>query len=172
MAEIPNIIPALPELFLASVGMALLMLGVFHKTGGIEDIKASRLISLLSVVTLLLAVMLVSTLSGGRLVSFANMFVSDTFAVYCKVLVLAGSALAIIISHGFRERHDMARFEYSILILFATLGMMMMISANDLISLYVGLELQSLSPCWWPTRRSRRSATCGGCSLARTCASP
>ena len=92
MAEIPNIIPALPELFLASVGMALLMLGVFHKTGGIEDIKASRLISLLSVVTLLLAVMLVSTLSGGRLVSFANMFVSDTFAVYCKVLVLAGSA--------------------------------------------------------------------------------
>ncbi|MCZ6467543.1 MAG: NADH-quinone oxidoreductase subunit NuoN, partial [Alphaproteobacteria bacterium] len=62
-----------------------------------------------------------------------------------KVLVLVGSALAIIISRGFLERHDMARFEYSILILFATLGMMMMISANDLISLYVGLELQSLS---------------------------
>ena len=145
MAEIPNIIPALPEMFLASVAMALLMLGVFHKTGGINDIKASRLISLLSIVALLLAVLLVSTLSGGRLPTFANMFVSDTFAVYCKILVLAGSALAIIISYGFLERHDMARFEYSILILFATLGMMMMISANDLISLYVGLELQSLS---------------------------
>lgn len=145
MAEIPNIIPALPELFLACVVMALLMLGVFHKTGGIEDVKASRLISLLCVVALLLAVMLVSTLSGGRLAAFQNMFVSDTFAVYCKVLVLVGSALGIIISQGFLERHEAARFEYAILIVFAALGMMMMISANDLISLYVGLELQSLS---------------------------
>ena len=146
LAEIPSIIPALPELFLALVVMALLMLGVFHKTGSIlEDAKASRLISLLSVIALLLALLLVSTLSGGRLITFSNMFVSDTFAVYCKVLVLIGSALAIIISQGFLVRHDMARFEYSLLIVFATLGMMMMISANDLISLYVGLELQSLS---------------------------
>jgi NADH-quinone oxidoreductase subunit N len=61
------------------------------------------------------------------------------------VLVLIGSALAIVLSFRFQERHDMARFEYAILIVFATLGMMMMISANDLISLYVGLELQSLS---------------------------
>jgi NADH-quinone oxidoreductase subunit N len=145
LADTPNIIPALPELFLALVIMALMMLGVFHKTGGIEDLKASRLISLLSVIALLLAVMLVSTLSGGRLLTFSGMFVSDTFAVYTKVLVLIGSALAIVLSHGFQERHDMARFEYPILILFATLGMMMMISANDLISLYMGLELQSLS---------------------------
>ncbi len=145
LASIPNIIPALPELFLALIIMALMMLGVFHKTGGKEDVKASRLISLLSVISLLLAILLVSTLSGGRLVTFSNMFVSDTFAVYCKVLVLTGSALAIVLSFGFQERHDMARFEYAILIVFATLGMMMMISANDLISLYVGLELQSLS---------------------------
>jgi len=146
LAEIPSIIPALPELFLALAVMAMLMLGVFHKTGStLEDTKASRLISLLSVIALLLAMLLVSTLSGGRLMTFSNMFVSDTFAVYCKVLVLLGSALAIVISQGFLERHDMARFEYSLLIVFATLGMMMMISANDLISLYVGLELQSLS---------------------------
>ena len=146
LAEIPSIIPALPELFLALVIMALLMLGVFHKTGTTQDdTKASKLISLLSVIALLLALLLVSTLSSGRLMTFSNMFVSDAFAVYCKVLVLIGSALAIIISHGFLERHAMARFEYSLLILFATLGMMMMISANDLISLYVGLELQSLS---------------------------
>ncbi len=145
LADIPNIIPALPELFLALIIMALMMLGVFHKTGGKEDVKASRLISLLSVISLLLAILLVSTLSGGRMTTFANMFVSDTFAVYCKVLVLTGSALAIVLSFRFQERHDMARFEYAILIVFATLGMMMMISANDLISLYVGLELQSLS---------------------------
>ncbi len=145
LAEIPNIIPALPELFLALIIMALMMLGVFHKTGAKEDVKASRLISLLSVISLLLAILLLSTLSGGRLLTFSNMFVSDTFAVYCKVLVLTGSSLAIVLSFGFQERHDMARFEYAILIVFATLGMMMMISANDLISLYVGLELQSLS---------------------------
>jgi NADH-quinone oxidoreductase subunit N len=145
LASIPNIMPTLPELFLALIIMALMMLGVFHKTGGKEDVKASRLISLLSVISLLLAILLVSTLSGGRLMTFSGMFVSDTFAVYCKVLVLIGSALAIVLSFRFQERHDMARFEYAILIVFATLGMMMMISANDLISLYVGLELQSLS---------------------------
>ena len=97
IANAPDIIPALPELFLAIIIMALMMMGVFHKNGGIEDIKASRLISLLSVISLLLAVMLVWTLSGGRLVTFAGMFVSDTFAVYCKVLVLIGSALAIVL---------------------------------------------------------------------------
>ena len=65
LASIPNIIPTLPELFLALIIMALMMLGVFHKTGGKEDVKASRLISLLSVISLLLAILLVSTLSGA-----------------------------------------------------------------------------------------------------------
>ena len=146
MAEVPNVVPALPELFLASAIMAMLMLGVFQPRDTAEkEIKASRLISFLSVITLILAVLLVSTLSGGRLVTFQNMFVSDPFAVYSKILVLIGSALAIVISPDFIERHGMARFEYSILIVFATLGMMMMISANDLIALYLGLEMQSLS---------------------------
>ncbi|MAF94306.1 MAG: NADH-quinone oxidoreductase subunit NuoN [Rhodospirillaceae bacterium] len=146
MAEVPNVVPALPELFLASAIMAMLMLGVFQPWDTAEkEVKASRLISFLSIITLILAALLVSTLSGGRLVTFQNMFVSDPFAVYSKILVLIGSALAIVISQGFIERHAMARFEYSILIVFATLGMMMMISANDLIALYLGLEMQSLS---------------------------
>ncbi len=146
MLEVPNVVPALPELFLASAIMAMLMLGVFQPRDTAEkEIKASRLISFLSIITLILAILLVSTLSGGRLVTFQNMFVSDPFAIYSKILVLIGSALAIVISQGFIERHAMARFEYSILIVFATLGMMMMISANDLIALYVGLEMQSLS---------------------------
>ena len=146
MAEVPNVVPALPELFLALAIMAMLMLGVFQPRDTAEkEIKASRLISFLSIITLILAMLLVSTLSGGRLVTFQNMFVSDPFAIYSKILVLIGSALAIVISQGFIERHAMARFEYSILIVFATLGMMMMISANDLIALYVGLEMQSLS---------------------------
>ncbi len=146
MSEVPNVVPALPELFLALAIMAMLMLGVFQPRDTAEkEIKASRLISFLSIITLILAVLLVSTLSGGRLVTFQNMFVSDPFAIYSKILVLIGSTLAIVISQGFIERHAMARFEYSILIVFATLGMMMMISANDLIALYIGLEMQSLS---------------------------
>ena len=146
MLEVPDVIPALPELFLASAIMAMLMLGVFQPRDTAEkEIKASRLISFLSVTSLILAVLWVLMLSGGRLVTFQNMFVSDPFAVYSKILVLIGSALAIVISQGFIERHAMARFEYSILIVFATLGMMMMISANDLIALYLGLEMQSLS---------------------------
>ena len=146
MAEVPNVVPALPELFLALAIMALLMLGVFQpRDTAKKEVKASRLISFLCIITLVLAMLLVSTLSGGRLVTFQNMFVSDSFAVYSKILVLIGSALAIVISQGFIERHGMARFEYSILIVFATLGMMMMISANDLIALYLGLEMQSLS---------------------------
>ena len=92
-----------------------------------------------------MTLLLVISLSGGRILTFENLFVSDAFAVYCKVLVLLGSSLAIVLSFGFQERNNMARFEYGILILFATLGMLMMISANDFISLYVGLELQSLA---------------------------
>ena len=62
-----------------------------------------------------------------------------------KVVVLIGSIAAIIMSTGYAREQGFARFEYPLLIVIATLGMMMMISANDLIALYLGLELQSLS---------------------------
>ena len=67
MAEVPNVVPALPELFLALASMALLMLGVFQpRDTAKKEVKASRLISFLSIITLVLAMLLVSTLSGGR----------------------------------------------------------------------------------------------------------
>ena len=84
-------------------------------------------------------------MSGARVMAFGSLFVSDAFAVFCKILVLLGSVMTMTISRGFLERQGMARFEYPILVVFATLGMMMMVSANDLISLYLGLEMQSLS---------------------------
>src|SRR3546814_21009055 len=62
-----------------------------------------------------------------------------------KLLVLAGSAVSLVMALRYIEREDMARFEFSVLILLATVGMMMMISANDMLALYLGLELQSLS---------------------------
>ena len=146
LAQVPDLMPILPELFLALVIMALLMFGVFQKGGRKEiDISAFRIIFWLSVVSLVLVLLLVLALSGGRLVGFGGLFVSDPFSGFCKVLVLIGSAATLIMAQQFLERHDMARFEYPVLVMFATLGMLMMISANDLISLYLGLEMQSLS---------------------------
>lgn len=147
MAEVPNLIPALPELFLALTAMGLLMLGVFQKEDDAErSAQTSRLISRIGAVTLILTLLLVTTIANrGPSVTFNDMFIVDDFTVFVKVLVLIASCLSIIIAQDYLESQGMARFEYTVLILFATLGMLLMVSANDLMALYLGLELQSLS---------------------------
>ncbi len=129
---------AFPEIFLAVASMALLMVGVFQKPG-----SSSGLVSWLGVFALGITLILVLS-DEGRSVSFAGLFVVDSFARFAKVLILIGSAAALVMSQGFIKREGMDRFEYPVLILIATLGMLMMVSANDLISLYMGIELQSL----------------------------
>ena len=137
--SIPDLGPATPELFLAIAGMLLLMLGVFRAK------EATRLVSYLAVLSFLVAGVMVMAMGGDRMVTFNGLFITDGFATFMKLLVLLGSALAVIMSQRYLRREQMARFEYPVLFIFATLGMMMMISANDLIALYLGLELQSLS---------------------------
>ena len=137
--NLPDLGPAAPEIFLACAGMLLLMIGVFRAK------EATRLVSYLGVLCFIIAGLMVIALGTERLVTFNGLFVTDGFATFMKVLVLLGSALAIIMSQRYLRREQMARFEYPVLFIFATLGMMMMISANDLIALYLGLELQSLS---------------------------
>ena len=139
MTALPNLMPVLPELVLAGATLALLMLGVFRGDG------ATRSLSWLAVLALVVTGVVLSSIGGGRTVTFSGQFVIDGFAVFMKWLVLIGSALAILMSLGFNEREGMARAEYPVLVMFATLGMFLMVSANDLISLYVGLELQSLA---------------------------
>jgi NADH-quinone oxidoreductase subunit N len=94
-----------------------------------------------------MAVALIMVLAGSHAPSttFFGMFITDSFAIFMKCLVLIGAAVTLIMGMGFVKRENMNRFEFPILILFATLGMLLMISANDLIALYIGLELQSLS---------------------------
>ncbi|HEX7967261.1 MAG TPA: NADH-quinone oxidoreductase subunit NuoN [Stellaceae bacterium] len=138
--DLPNFLPALPEIFLAASAMVLLLLGVFQ-----GEEHAAREVSWLAVIVLAIATALVGTLGFDRQVSLYGLFVADGFAVFMKVLVLIGSAMSIVISLRFNERERIARFEYPVLILLATAGMMVMISANDLISLYLGLELQNLA---------------------------
>lgn len=139
LVPVPNLIPALPEIFLACAGMALLLIGVFRGEG------STRLVSWLAVASLIIAGFLLVTGPAGREVTFSGMFVTDSFAVFAKVLILTATALSIILSMRYLEQEQIARFEYPVLLIFATIGMMAMVSANDLISLYVGLELQSLS---------------------------
>ncbi len=140
MSDVPVMMPALPEIFLAVASMALMMVGAFS-----PEKRAFRWVTILSLATLVVAAVLVLLPGRGSELAFGGLFLVDDFTVYMKILVLIGSFLAIVMSLGFVQREGMARFELPILIIFATLGMMMMISANDLIALYIGLELQSLS---------------------------
>ena len=138
--NLPIFLPALPEVFLAVFGMALMMLGVFA-----PEKRAFKVVGAFSIAGLLATLLLVVTGAGGRGVALNGLFVADGFAVYMKALVLIGSIVTLVMSDRFLRREGMARFEYPVLIVFATLGMMMMLSANDLIALYLGLELQSRS---------------------------
>src|SRR5258708_33950103 len=127
------------EVSVALLAMALLILGVY-----LGD-RATRALSWIAVVVLGFGAWAVVVHGSSPAAAFADMFVTDRFAVVMKCLVMLGSALAIVMSLDLIRRAHMGRFEYPILILLATVGMMMMISANDLIALYLGLELQSLS---------------------------
>lgn len=129
---------ALPEIFLAVAAMALLMFGVFRD-------KSADIINIAAIIVLGIAVALVLGGAGGRQEAFGGALVIDTFARFMKVLTLFGSAVAIVLSVNYMKAEKIERFEYPILILLATTGMMIMISANGLIALYMGLELQSLA---------------------------
>jgi len=131
--------PILPELWLAVTGMALLMAGVFRARHTLGPFVG------LAVGVLIVAGIVVLGPSSAPATAFGGMFVVDGFAVFAKVLVLTGAGLTLAMSVGYARREHMDRFEFPVLMVFATLGMMMMISANDLVALYVGLELQSLS---------------------------
>jgi len=136
--ELSSLMPALPEIFLAIAAMVFLLLGVFRK----ED--STALLSWLGVGAM--AVTGVLVLRGPEAaVTFNNLFIVNGFTSFAKMLILIGGALTMLMINAWAQFAKTARFELPILVLFAILGMMMMVSANDLISVYLGLELQSLS---------------------------
>jgi RsiW-degrading membrane proteinase PrsW (M82 family) len=130
---------AIPEIFLAISGMALLMLGVFSSRNNTDTINSLALAALAVTAGLVLY-----TSSGEVERGFHDSFIVDGFARFMKILTLFGSAIALILSSSFLKTERLNKFEYPVLILLATLGMLVMISANDLIALYMGLELQAL----------------------------
>ncbi len=139
IAPFPDLWPALPEIVLALSGLALLMLGVFRGD------TSTRTVAYIAVVAMLFAAVLSMGYGTGRAVTFNGLFVMDAFGVFVKVLVLVASSLAVLMSLSYLEREQIRKPEFPVLMLFATLGMLMMVSANDLMSLYVGLETQSLA---------------------------
>ena len=140
LAPFPNLLPAIPEIFLAIAAMILLMIGVFSRQE-----QSARIVSYASIAVLIITLILVGIITDGRTLTFGGAFVSDTFGLFIKTLVLIASSATILISRDYLIMHGINRFEFPVLIVLATLGMLMMVSANDLISLYLGLELQSLS---------------------------
>ena len=131
--------PVLPELVLAVGAMALLMLGAFRGQG------ATRLVTGLAVLLLIVTGIIELMLPAGRLTTFGGSFIVDDFARFLKILALIGSVATLLLSTEFLADPSRRFFEYAVLVLLSTLGMMVLISAGDLISLYLGLELMSLA---------------------------
>ncbi|WP_196258271.1 NADH-quinone oxidoreductase subunit NuoN [Pelagibacterium limicola] len=136
-AGFASLAPAYPEMLLAVGALALLMIGVFVR------FEASRLVTILAVGLLAVAGAMILISSEGTI--FSGGFINDGFARFMKTLIIAGSVFALILTFSTAADKGLNKFEYPVLVILATLGMMMMVSANDLMSLYVGLELQSLS---------------------------
>jgi NADH-quinone oxidoreductase subunit N len=136
--NIATLLPLLPEIVLGIGAMLLLMLGAYR------DQRVAPVIDAGAIVLLIAAGVIICLLPHGKLVSFNGSFVVDDFARFLKILALIGSAAAVVLSIDYAKRENQQRFEYPVLIVLSTLGMMLLISASDLIALYLGLELMSL----------------------------
>lgn len=134
----PGIQWAVPEIIMALGAMILLMVGVFVGR------RASELVNGLAIALLIIAG-LVLLQTSGKGTAFHHAFTVDAFSTLMKLLVLIGSVLALIMTVNFARHEQFEKFEIPVLVVIATLGMMLMVSANGIITLYLGLELQSLS---------------------------
>jgi len=128
---------ALPEIVLACAGLAILMIGVLPRQNMFFGCTMA------SIGALVVTAALVLTVPDGT--GFAGQVISDGFARFMKLLVLLGAAIGMLMALDFNTREGLDRFEYPVLLLFATLGMLIMLSANDFMTVYIGLELLSLS---------------------------
>jgi NADH-quinone oxidoreductase subunit N len=134
-----DLAPVLPEIVLACGAMLMLMAGVFM------GVRSSRLVNSWCVLVLVAAAVALILAPQGRIVVFDGSFVLDDFARFLKMLTLIGSAGALVLSLDWLSFENQQRFEYGSLFLLSTLGMLVLISAADLIALYLGLELMSLA---------------------------
>ncbi len=138
-AAIPAFGPALPEIVLAIGALVLVLVGAYRGEKSVSIVTGGALGLLVATLLAVLAQ------PAGTIVTFNGSFIVDGFARFMKIATLIGSGVALAMSGEYLRTEKAHRFEYPILILLSTLGMMMLISAGDLIALYLGLELMSLA---------------------------
>ena len=138
LSALHDLMPLLPELILACGAMLMLMFGAFIGE------RSAAMVNGWCVVVLVLAGVALVWLPPGPHVMFGGSFLVDDYARFLKMLTLVGSGGALLLSLDYLTIEKQQKFEYGALFLLATLGMLMLISASDLIALYLGLELMSL----------------------------
>ncbi|WP_126975747.1 NADH-quinone oxidoreductase subunit NuoN [Frigidibacter oleivorans] len=130
----------LPEVLLALYAMAVLLLGVY---GGKDRLTGP--ITWTTVAALLLIAAMVGFGGPGERTAFGGTFIDDAFSRFAKVTLLIGAAAVLAMGSDYMIRRDMGRFEYPVLVCLSVTGMMIMVSSGDLMTLYMGLELQSFA---------------------------
>ena len=138
--QMTDIIPALPEIFLSGLALVLVLVAAF---GG-EGASNARRVTRLALIGIAIALFLLVQGDVTPSLAFGGMFAADSFAFYMKVLVLVGTFAALLLSLRPEGNDDINKPEFALLVMLALVGMMLMISADDLLSLYMGIELQSL----------------------------
>jgi len=138
MIDMTQLLPMMPELLICGSAVLLLLLGAFRGNG------SAQLVNFLACVALVGAAYLLVSLPDGTVVVMNGMFRSDDFTRFSKGLILVGGLLALILSDRWLVSPENKRFEYPILVLFSILGLMLLVSADNLMSLYMALELASL----------------------------
>jgi len=136
----PDLAILIPEIVLALFAMGALLFAVYTS----KDAMAPALTWGTATLFLVMAFYIAVTGEGSN-AAFGGMFIDDAFARFAKVTILLSAAAVLVISQDYMLKNDLLRFEYPILITLAVIGMMVMVSSGDLIALYMGLELQSLS---------------------------
>ncbi len=133
----PLLLPLVPGLLLGLGGMVLLLAGVLSRRDSTSPITYGAI--------LLLALAAAFSFAAPDTLLFGGLLKTSLFTRYADAMVYLGAVAALLLSLDYNRRESMARFEFPILVLFAVLGMVVMVSAADLMSLYVGFELQSLA---------------------------
>lgn len=134
-----NLVPLLPEIFLSLVAMGLLIVGASQGNG------STRVISWNANIAFVIAAVILLSVNWGYQTVLNGLFIMDEFAGFLKLIILIGLIASLSLSVRYIQQEGMERFEYPVLVMLAGIGMMLMVSANNFLSLYMALELQSLA---------------------------
>ena len=134
-----SLLLTLPELILSTAALVLMMVVAWF-----ED-RSARAVTWMAVIALVAAGIFIPGYDGSRSLAFGGLVVADAFGAFTRAIIYAGAAASLIAASGWFGRDGDYRAEYPLLILLSSVGMGMMVTASDLLTLYVGLELQSLA---------------------------